>query len=271
MKNIPLRNYLIMCVSAIALIAYCHALPQPKVYSRHLPSPEMQARLDRAMQLLKQGQQERRLGDLTKAEADLKACLAEDVSTNQFARAELAQIYKAEGRTNDAIQVYQTMLHPPANEGNGGTFAQDGFALVNYAMALNKVGRWPEAVQAYEAALNNPNMPDSQEHLSADEPCLDVQFDPNTPQPRTMEAMLHVVLGRRYGHNYQEALPQFEAARTIDPNLAIAHYYTGYALQGEGHNAAAQIAFQQSAQLDTEGAIKAAVQKKMPNVMQPKQ
>ena len=269
MKNITLRNYLLMCISAIALVAYCYALPQPKVYSRHRLSPEMQARLDHAHQLLKQGQQERRSGDLAEAEADLKACLAENVSTNQFARAELAQIYDAEGRTNDAIQVYQTMLHPPANEGSGGTFAQDGLALIHCAMALNKAGRWPEAVQAYEVSLSNRDMPDNQQHLSANEPRLDVHFDPDVPQPKAMEAMLYVVLGRWYGHDYQNAFPQFKEATAIDPSLAIAHFYSGYALQGQGRSAEAQKAFQKAAALDN-GDIKAAALKELPGTMQPR-
>lgn len=264
MKKSNLFSYLLMCVPAIALAVYCYALPQPKVYSRHRLSPELQARVKRANQLFKQGQQERRLGDLTDAEADLKACLAEDTGANQLARQELAQIYEAEGRTNDAIQVYQTMLHPPANEGHGGTVAQDGFTLIHYAMALNKAGHWPEAMQAYEASLSNPNMPDSQENLSADAPRIETDFNPTVPQQNKMAAMLHVVLGRRFGHNYADALPEFEAATAIDPNLAIAYYYTGYALQGEGHHTEAQVAFRKAIRLDTEGTVKAAAQKELP-------
>lgn len=257
MKSLTLRNYLLMCVSAVILVSYTTAGSHVKNYSRHGFSREMQARLNRAAQLLRQGQQERRAGDLNAAEADLKACLKENVSTNQFARQELAQVYETEGRTDEAIQVYQTMLHPPINEGTGGTFSADGFTLIHYANALNNAGRWPEAVQAYEEVVKNPNMPDNQENLAIDEPRLTMPFNSNVPQQTAMRAMLHVALGRRYGHNYQQALPQFEQAVATDPNLAIAHFYEGYTLRGQGHSIEANKAFATAAKLGT-GSVQSA-------------
>ncbi len=250
MKNLTVLSCLLLSISVVLIGSYMTNASHVRVYSNRRLSPELRMRVDRANSLLKQGSQERRAGDLADAENDLKACLAEDVATNQFARQELAQVYEAEGRTAEAIQVYQTMLHPPANEGNGGTFSQDGFTLIHYANVLNDAGRWPEAVQAYGEILKNPNMPDNQEHPASNEPHLEMSFNPGIPEPVAMKAMLHIALGRRYGHNYKEALPQFEQAVATDPNIAIAHFYRGYALRGQGRLAEANRAFATAGKLD---------------------
>lgn len=72
-----------------------------------------------------------------------------------------------------------------------------------------------------------------------------------------MRAMFHVALGRRCGHNYQEALPQFEQAVATDPNLAIAHFYKGYTLRGQGRSTEANNAFATVAKFGT-GSVQAA-------------
>ena len=232
-----------------------------KGYSRHSLSPEIQASIQRAKLLLDEGRQARRTGDLQTAETKFKECIQEDTSLEAFAQEELAQIYEGEGRINEAIQAYHNLLHRP-NGQSPGTWGRDGFTLIHYAIVLNKSGRWPEAVQAYEEALKSPSLPDNDEFRDENEPRLDVHFDPSIPQPKEMSAMLHVVLGRRLGNNYSAALPYFEAALATDPNLAIAQFYKGYALNREGRFAEAKKAFALAADLGN-GPIRAAAENRI--------
>ena len=220
---------------------------QAKSHGRHALSPEVQASVDRANRLLKAGQQARRAGNLEAAETELQECIKEHTSADAFALEELARLYETEGRTDEAIHAYHDMIYPP-NGVPSGTFG-NASALIHYTTMLNDAGRWSEAVQAYGDILKSPDMPYNQEPPAADEPGLDTHFDPAVPQPRAMRAMLHVVLGRRYGRNYKEALPQFDQAVAIDPNLATAHYYKGYALHGQGRFIEAQKAFATAAKL----------------------
>ena len=229
---------------------------QAESHGRHALSPAVQARVDCADQLLREGQQARRAGDTEAAERELQECVKQHTAAASFALEELARLYETEGRTDEAIHAYHDMIHPPDGTPPG-TFGS-AFARIHYATMLNGAGRWPEAVQAYRDILRSPDMPYNQGSPATDEPILGAQFDLTMPQPKAMQAMLHVVLGRRYGKNYKEALPQFEQAVAIDPSLAIAHFYKGYALQGQGQFAEAQAAFQKAAALDTEGTVRAA-------------
>lgn len=234
---------------------------QAKNHSRHALSPEVQARVDRADRLLKEGQQARRAGNLETAETELQECVKEHTAADAFAREELARLYETEGRTDEAIHAYHDMIHPP-NGMPSGTFG-NASALIHYATMLNDAGRWPEAVQAYEDILKSPDMPYNQAPPAADEPRLDAHFNPAVPQPRAMQAMLHVVLGRRYGRNYKEALPQFEQAVATDPSLAIAQFYKGHALQRQGRFAEAQAALEKASAVDKEGTVTAAATEKL--------
>lgn len=230
-------------------------------HGRHALSPEVQARVDRADRLLSEGQQARRAGDLETAEKDLQECVKEHTGADAFALEELARLYETEGRTEEAIHAYHDMIHPPDSVPSG-TFG-NASALIHYATMLNDAGHWPEAVQAYEDVLKSPDMPYNQEPPATDEPSLNIGFKSAFPQSRAMRAMLHVVSGRRYGRNYKEALPQFEQAVATDPGLAIAHFYRGDALRGQGQFAEAQAAFQKAARLDTEGTVKGAAEESL--------
>ncbi len=237
------RHIVLGCAAVIACMMVWLSSPhlQAKSQARHALSPEVQASVGRANRLLKEGQQARRAGDLETAEADLQECVKEHTSAGAFALEELARLYETEGRTNEAIHAYHDMIYPPDGVPPG-TFGSAS-NIIHYATLLNDAGHWSEAVQAYKDILKSPDMPYNQEPPAADEPGLDTHFNSAVPQPRAMRAMLHVVLGRRYGRNYREALPQFDQAVAIDPNLAIAHYYRGYALHGLGHLTEAQNAF----------------------------
>lgn len=237
---------------------------QAQAYGRHALSPALQARVDRASRLLEAGQRARRAGDLDAAEKDLQECIKQHTAADAFAQEELGLLYETEGRTGEAIQNYHDMIYradgvPPGTFGNV-------FNRIHYVGMLNEAGRWPEAVQAYKDTLKNPDMPYNQEPSAINTLNLDEHFNPATPQPTAMRAMLHVALGQRYGSNYAKALPQFEQAVTIDPSLAVAHFYKGNALQAQGHYAEARKQLQQAAMLDAQGAIRTAAQKKLETI-----
>lgn len=221
--------------------------------------PEMAMRYHHAEQLLAEAKRAKSSGDLKTAETKLRECIKLETLYSVDARKELGPVYEREGKLVKAIQVYQELLHP--TDGNGGTFERDGWANTRLAFVLNKAGCWPEAVHEYGEALKNTSMLNDDQHGSPNEPPISIHFNPTRPQPKALAAALHMLAGRRNGRLYcKEALPEFDEALKIEPNLAIAYYYRGYCLREQGHFADASASFKQARDLGHDE-VKAAAQR----------
>ena len=260
MKFTGITILLVLVAATLIGGIYLHGVLQVKAQGRHPRSLQLQAKAKRDLRLLNDGIAASRAGDLKTAETKLKECNEDQGGYDAFALEKLAAIYQQEGRTEEAIQAYRDILHPVGGLSMS-SMQSDGVTAVKYAGLLNDAGRWPEAVQAYAEALENPGIRGAQEQFAPDEPRLEVHFDPAIPQKKQMRAMLHVALGRRFGLNYNAAGAEFAQAVNADPASAIAHFYKGYALAGQGNGAVAQVEFVRASRLDATGTVKAAAEK----------
>ena len=259
MKLIEALKYTLLAVALLVGVMYLRSALQVKAQARHPLSPQLQAKVKHDLRLLNEGIAASHKGDLETAEAKLKECNEDQGGSDALALEELAKIYEQEGRADEAIQAYHDILHPVGGRSMSST-QSDGVTAVKYARMLNETGRWLEAVRAYQEAVENPGIRGVQEQLAPNEPTFEAHFDPSLPQQKQMRAMLHVALGRRYGNDYGRAGAEFAQAVNADPTSAIAHFYKGYVLRGQGSNTAVQMEFARAIRLDSVGSVKTAVE-----------
>lgn len=184
------------------------------------------------------GQQAFSSGDLNTAEADFRHSTDLDRS-NTSALVGLAQTLEREGKTHQAIDVYRYLLYP--KRGWGTSWEDDPILRMHFAMLLSGDGQWPEAVFVYERVIGGIS-------FGSSFPDVRVHFSPDIPRPVLLQAMAHLAMGITYTNRLEhaQALPEYAAAVSIQPDLAVADYYYGRSLTRLGHRAEAKAAFEQA-------------------------
>ena len=170
----------------------------------------------------------------------------------------LALALSAQGKQLEAIQTYEKLFHPDGHVSFGGSYFSR--AHLEYALLLDQMGNWPEAVGNYQSGVSTLG--------SGNGPKPNVEFAPNIPQPMALAAAIHIALGidadaqlNNLGeYDHVRAFNEYAQALKLNPDWAVANYYYGYGLRQSGRRAEAQVAFQKAAQLDN-GEIKAAAEK----------
>ena len=155
----------------------------------------------------------------------------------------LASALDAQGKTQEALEVYQQMADVGEDKPRN---------MLPYALLSLKAGHWAQAVTAYNKQL--PFLADGDLiHASS-------HFSPDVPQPKELETAIHIGLGltedwRRYNSNLdfrEQTLTQFQQAVALEPASPLANLYYGYALQRLGRKAEAQAAFAKAAKTGNE-------------------
>lgn len=200
-----------------------------------------------------QGSKALRQSDLPVAENYFRQALKLD-NNNLSAWTGLAQVLERQGKPSEALSAYRALTASPSFSG---TFREPR-VMMPYALLASQAGQWSEAVQAYETGREQHN----QQRDSA-QPPVDVAFDPQTPKPKELQAMAHLLLGAAYAKHYEErekALVHYEAAVKAEPRSAIVQFYYGYGLRNANRREEANAAFEKAASLG-QGEVKAAAQK----------
>lgn len=174
----------------------------------------------------------------------------------------LARACDAQGKDAQALAAYQQTFAPPSGSGLYSSFPSDVESLARYGILSEDAGQHEAAAKAYNQAIERLN------------PKPGVSMGSIGTVPAQAKAMLNVVRGIALSeakeHSGQdrdsEAVEAFQEAAKQQPNDARVQYYLGYGYQKAGQFAAAQTAFGKAARLDNEGAVKAAVQQKLPQV-----
>ena len=174
----------------------------------------------------------------------------------------LARACDVQGKDVQALAAYQQTFAPPSGSGLYSSFPSDVESLARYGILSEDAGQHEAAAKAYNQAIErlNPKPGVSMGSVGADS--------------AQVKAMLNVVRGIALSeakeHSGQdrnsEAVEAFQEAAQQQPNDARVQYYLGYGYQKTGQFAAAQAAFGKAARLDTEGAVKVAVQARLPQV-----
>jgi len=159
----------------------------------------------------------------------------------------LAAALDAQGKTQEALEVYQQMADVGEDEPRN---------LLPYALLSLKAGHWAQAVAAYNKQL--PFLADG-DLIHANS-----HFSPDVPQPKELETAIHIGLGltedwRRYNwklHSREQTLTQFQQAVALEPASPLANLYYGRALRRLGRKAEAQAAFAKAAST-AQGDVKA--------------
>ena len=178
-------------------------------------------------------------GILNTAEVDFRHSVDLNRS-NPNALAGLAQTLEREGKNRQAIHVYRYLLYP--KQGWGTSLEEDPILRLHFALLLTGDGQWPEAVSVYESTIGGislgPSFPDVRVH-----------FSPSVPQPVALQAMAHLAMGITYTNQLEhaQALPEYAAALSMQPNLAVASYYYGRGLTRLERRAEAKAAFERAA------------------------
>lgn len=223
------------------------------------PSPsgtrgrELQRRMDASTQLTHLGQVNLAQSNFTAAEGFFRQAL-NLYPRNAGAAAGLARVLERQGNLAGALAGYRQAFSDSPNHSFYSTFPRDVEAVTRYGLLAEQAGQWREAVQAYEIARERLNPKPML--------LLDVEFDPKTPQPAQLRAMLHVVRGLTLDEQgkHEDALSAYTEATRLQPNQPLAQFYLGRGLQKAGRAAEARAAFQKAAQYG-HGAVQAEAQK----------
>ena len=239
----------------VALAQLHHASGQSLARTKSMVplTPAQKARHNLVGQLDEAAKEAINSGNYVEAEADARRSMATG-SDSGLAQETLAAALYAQGKDQEALQVYQEIAH-------GGAYAAGN--EWPYAMLLLKAGRWAQAVEAYKTALQ----------LGGDVDVLRANSDFSSTLPQTQElaAAIHIgmamtMAGGDFHGTYQErcqqALAHFQRALALEPDSALAHYYHGHGLWRLGRKAEARAAFQKAAALDQDGGdVRAAVER----------
>ena len=201
-------------------------------------------------------------GDLIDAEAEFRHSVGLN-DADPEALAGLAQTLDQESKGKQAIAVYRYLLYP--KKGWGTSMERDQVLRMRFALLLLAAdGQWKEAVYVYESTIAGVA-------IGPSFPPLNVHFSPDVVQLALFQAMCHLALGVIYNGRteHTQALAEYTAALSEQPNLALAHYLNGHGLQLLARYTEAQAAFQRAAMLGT-GDVKAAARKELPLTASPR-
>lgn len=191
-------------------------------------------------------------GRYEEAETDARQSMSLGADSG-LAQELLASALNAQGRTQEALDMYQQMANAGGDEPRN---------LLPYALLLLKAGHWAQAVVAYNKQL--PSLADGDLMAAYN------HFSPTVSQPRELETAIHIALGLTYNseatlarHSQADkAQSEYNHALALAPNSALANYYYGRSLQRLGRRAEAQTAFQKAVRFG-KGAVQVEAKKAM--------
>ncbi len=177
----------------------------------------------------------------------------------------LARIADKQGKTREALALYQSLLGPHRNWVSAES--NDVAVLTRYAELSEHFGKTEQAVQAYQKVLQ---VSARDGHVVGRDPNMPVGT--NTTDPNEIRARAHILLGlahqaHREGIFIPErempdlALQAFQEAVRIKPDLPIAHYYLGDQLRTLHHTKEANAEFARAESLGDD-AFRAAMHKR---------
>lgn len=185
-------------------------------------SPEETAAVQKSYDFVSEGEKLLASGNYSAAEQDFRAALAIK-DWNVTADPGLAEALASQGRTQEALQVYRSLVYQyPANLSSD---AQSARTLMRFASLLSQTGQWSEAVPLYNYALARADFGDA--------PKLDAHFDPQTPMPLELQALSHIAVGMEYGGHAdnKKSFAEFTQALQLAPDMGLTNYYYGVGWQ----------------------------------------
>jgi tetratricopeptide (TPR) repeat protein len=266
----PMKKYLnyFLCTAFAAAVTIAH----PALGGIPLtPDPVWQATADQATQLDREGLAALDAGDPVAAEDRFRQASATFAQTNfpwPFYEYDLAEALVAQGKNQEAMQVYQHSLQTsyPVGRDLGVPVTN---ALLRYSLLLNQSGHWAEAVARFDAAI--PALPGG-----GDMPSISVSLNPDVSQPTVLAAATHVALGLEtsWSGDYrgvidnQKAQSEFAKALELAPDWDVANYYYAYGLRHLGQTQQANAAFEKTVKI-AKGAVKTAAELALKNQKKP--
>jgi tetratricopeptide (TPR) repeat protein len=198
-------------------------------------------------------------GQYALAISDAKQVLAIGVPPHDpTAETILAYALVAQGKDQDALNEYGQMY------AHGDWY---GYDLLQYAQLLLRHGQWSKAVDVYDKAVQDvgENFIKGHELLMADS-----YFSHNDPQPKELEADIHIAIGMRgdlvsgLARKYrpERSLAEFKKALDMEPDSPLAKLAYAGGLRDSGRGAEAKAQFQEVANKYT-GEVKAAAQQEL--------
>ena len=206
-------------------------------------TPDQSAAIKQSLALSSAAAADQHAGRFAQAEAEAREGLSVDpmIGVNAVV---LALALESEGKTQEALQVYQSRLITQDQQGLHG----DASDLLPYAELLLNSGQWKQALAAYNAAL--PLVGDSfsnvEARLKAAGPSGQIiqdgevlaansHFSPDVPEPGRLALMIHLARGVKFNgeedwaHEPQntEAFAEYGKALRFAPNSALANYFYG--------------------------------------------
>lgn len=218
-------------------------------------SPKTAEIVQKSFSLLEQGQNSLRAGDPVVAELDFRSSIALG-SWNGSAYSGLAEALSTQGKTEEALRVYQALMSQDSTRASSAANAVQ--VRMSYAAVLSQAGRWGEAVSVYKAAL--PNVPDDGFRS------MGSQFSPDLPDPAHLQALAHVVRGLVFTSHAEpeKAMPEYQKALALVPDSGLTNFYYGNGWQHLGP--AERVKFGNAAQ--AKAALEKAVKLGKPDVKQ---
>ncbi len=264
MKTKPFMFGLAVVIPAVGLVA-CLALGQPKVHehSRRMnTNPEHVKKQQESLDLSSLGHSALFHKNYSLAEKELRQSIALD-SSGGFVNtwADLGRALDEQGRSEEAYAAYREAYDSPTRGGYS-SFPNDVETLTHYGIMCEDHGQHRAAVQAY-------NKVETELNPRQTEVALDIPDAPEATDAPHLRALLDVMRGLTIGEEKnlpggqdrkEEALEAFQEAAQQQPDDARVQYYLGYGYQKAGQPGQAQSAYKKAAQLDHEGAVKAAVE-----------
>ena len=169
------------------------------------------------------------MGRLALSESEARQALVID-TTNGVAQEVLAATLEEQGKDQEALQQYQTIVEH---------YDKQARNLLPYAGLLLKSGQWAQALAVYNQAL--PHLPDVGPHLEGtiihdgDVMRANSHFSPDVPEPMALATAIHIARGMVYNNTPgwagtgqdTEAMAEYAKALQTAPGNALANYYYG--------------------------------------------
>ena len=224
------------------------------------PTAEEQAKLEQTGLFTHAAAADLHLGNYAQAEAEAREAISTDLMAGGVSEEVLAAALEGQGKDQEALQQYQTVVEHDKQPRN----------LLPYAQLLLKSGQWAQAVAVYNQVL--PHLPDVGPHPETpvvhdgDQIRANSHFSPDVPEPAALAVALHIARGMVLNTTGgwaggvpqdTEAMAEYGKALQLAPDNALANYYYGVGWHKLspaervkfGHAEQAKAALQKAAQL----------------------